>query len=71
MLEWFVVQTDEVKAAVIAGCVAILVALINGVFSLVGKKNKSKTTPAYTVNQTSTGNNNTQIGIQNNFKRDE
>lgn len=71
MMEWFVAQTDEVKAAVIAGCVAILVAIINGGVSLLGKKGKSKPTSTYTVNQTATGSNNTQIGIQNNFKKDE
>lgn len=71
MLQWFIEQDPAVKAAVIAGCVAILVAIINGIFSLLGKKDKSKTTPTYTVNQTATGNNNTQIGIQNSFKKDE
>ena len=71
MLQWFIEQDPAVKAAVIAGCVAILVAIINGIFSLLGKMEKSKTTPTYTVNQTATGNNNTQIGIQNNFKKDE
>lgn len=71
MFEWFVAQTGEVKAAIITGCFGILVAIITGVFSLLGKKNKSKTTPTYTVNQTATGNNNTQIGIQNNFKGDK
>lgn len=71
MLQWFVEQDPTVKAAVIAGCVAILVAIINGAFSLLGKKNKSEKTPTYTVNQTATGNKNTQIGIQNNYKKDE
>lgn len=71
MLQWFIEQDPAVKAAVIAGFVAILVAIINGIFPLLGKKEKSKTTPTYTVNQTATGNNNTQIGIQNNFKKDE
>lgn len=71
MLEWFTAQTVEVKVAIITGCFGILVAIITGIFSLLGKKGKSKTTPTYTVNQTATGNNNTQIGIQNNFKKDE
>lgn len=71
LFEWFVEQTGEVKAAIVTGCSGILVAIITGLFSLLGKKNKSKTTPTYTVNQTATGNNNTQIGIQNNFKKDE
>lgn len=71
MLEWFTAQAGEVKVAIITGCFGILVAIITGIFSLLGKKDKSKTTPTYTVNQTATGNNNTQIGIQNNFKKDE
>lgn len=71
MLQWFTEQDPAVKAAVIAGCFGILTAIITGIFSLLGKKRKSKTTPTYTVNQTATGNNNTQIGIQNSFKKDE
>lgn len=71
MLQWFAEQDPTVKAAVIALCGTVLAALIAGIFSLLGKKGKSKTTPTYTVNQTATGNNNTQIGIQDNFKKDE
>lgn len=71
MLQWFAEQDPAVKAAVIALCGTVLAAVIAGIFSLLGKKGKSKTTPTYTVNQTATGNNNTQIGIQNNFKKDE
>lgn len=69
MLQWFTEQDPAVKAAVITGCFTILVAIIKVIFSLLGKKNKSKTAPTYRVNQTATGNNNTQIGIQNNFKK--
>lgn len=71
MLQWFAEQDPTVKAAVIGLCGTVLAALIAGISSLLGKKDKSKTTPTYTVNQTATGNNNTQIGIQNSFKKDE
>lgn len=71
MLQWFAEQDSAVKVAIITFCGTVLAAVIAGIFSLLGKKGKSKTTPTYTVNQTATGNNNTQIGIQNNFKKDE
>lgn len=71
MLQWFTEQDSAIKVAIIGSCGTVLAALIAGIFSLLGKKDKSKTTPTYTVNQTATGNNNTQIGIQNNFKKDE
>lgn len=71
MLQWFAEQDSTVKVAIITFCGTVSAALITGIFSLLGKKNKSKTTPTYTVNQTATGTNNTQIGIQDNFKKDE
>lgn len=71
MLQWFTEQDPVVKAAIIALCGTVLAALIAGIFSLLAKKEKDKANPTYTVKQTATGNNNTQIGIQNNFKRDE
>lgn len=70
MVEWFTAQAVEIKVAIITCCGGILVAIITGVFSILGKKGKSKTSSTYTVNQTVTGENNTQIGIQNNFKKD-
>lgn len=49
--------------------VAIVVAIITGIFGLIKKvlsgKHKSNST---TINQTSSGSNNTFIGIQNNHK---
>lgn len=71
ILQWFAAQADQVKAAIINCMGSIWGNMITGVCSFLGKKGKSKTTPTYTVNQTATGNNNTQIGIQNNFKKDE
>lgn len=71
MLEWFNAQDSTVKGAIIGLCSAVLVAIITGVFSLLGEKSDSKKSSTYTVNQTATDQNNTQIGIQNNFKKDD
>lgn len=71
ILQWLAAQADQVKAAIINCIGGIWGNIITGIFSLLGKKDKSKTAPTYTINQTATGNNNTQIGIQNNFKKDE
>lgn len=38
MLEWFNAQDSTIKGAIIGLCSAVLVAIITGVFSLLGKK---------------------------------
>ena len=71
MLEWFNAQEATVKVAIIGLCSAVLVAIITGAFSLSGKKGNSQKSSTYTVNQSATGQNNTQIGVQNNFKEED
>lgn len=74
MLNWFLQQDSTVKAAIIAGGATIVVALIGGVFKLIElcitnrkKKNEVKGS-GVNILQTTKGNNNTIIGVQNNGK---
>lgn len=71
-MDWFIGLAIEIKVALISACALILVAIINGIFSLVGSQKKKNGTKTTNVTQTTTGNNNTVIGIQNNVtERDE
>ena len=73
-MDWFIGLAIEIKVAIISACGLVLVAIVNGIFSLLGsskKKNKDETRTT-TITQTTTGNNNTVIGVQNNItERDE
>lgn len=73
-MDWFIGLEIEIKVAIISACGLVLVAIVNGIFSLLGspkRKNKEETKTT-NVTQTTTGNNNTVIGIQNNVtERDE
>ena len=65
-MAWFSSLDSSAQVALI---VPIVVAIITGIFGLIKKvlsgKHKSDST---TINQTSSGSNNTFIGIQNNHK---
>ena len=65
-MAWFSSLDSSAQGALIA---PIVVAIITGIFGLIKKilsgKHKSNST---TINQTSSGSNNTFIGIQNNHK---
>lgn len=71
-MNWFLSLDKTVQAALIGLCSAVLVAIITGVFSLLGKARKEKTgekqSTTTTINQSSSGSYNTFIGIQNNGK---
>ena len=68
-MAWFSSLDATVQVAVITICGSVSVAIITGIFGLIKKvlseKHKSNST---TINQTSSGSNNTFIGIQNNHK---
>lgn len=65
-MAWFSSLDSSAQVALIA---PIVVTIITGIFGLIKKvlsgKHKSNST---TINQTSSGSNNTFIGIQNNYK---
>lgn len=74
MLSWFLQQDSTVKAAIIGGGATIIVALISGIFKLVElcasnqKKKSEGQNTGINISQTTTGHNNTFIGVQNNRK---
>ena len=74
MFKWFLQQDSTVKAAIITGGTAIVVALIGGAFKLIElcitnrKKKREAQSNGVNISQTATGNNNTFIGVQNNRK---
>ena len=70
MLNWFEQQDSAVQAAIIAGIVSIVCAVVTGIFKLLAvwrsnRKNISKDSEI-NITQSTTGSNNTIIGIQNN-----
>lgn len=77
MVELFLRLDKTVQVAIITLCGGVLVAIINGVFLLISNRKKkvqqTRTTIAdkVTITQTSNGNNNGFIGIQNNGKDDK
>lgn len=77
MLEFFFSLDTAVQAAVVTLCGGVLVAVINGIVSLINNRKKKNSqsqtskTDNVTINQTSNGHNNTFIGIQNNTKDGE
>lgn len=70
-MDWFFGLATEIKVALISACAIVLVAIINGIFSLVGSRKKKNEIRTTNVTQTTTGNNNTVIGIQNNVTERE
>lgn len=74
MLSWFLQQDSTMKAAIIGSGVTIIVALIGGIFKLMEfcvshqKKKSEAQNSVVNISQTTTGNNNTFIGVQNNRK---
>ena len=72
-MDWFISLEIEIKVAIISASGLLLVAVVNGIFSLLGVKQKKYEQDAKTntITQTTTGNNNTVIGIQNNIKERE
>ena len=70
-MDWFIGLAIEIKVALISACALILVAIINGIFSLIGSRKKKNEIRTTNVSQTTTGNNNTVIGIQNNVTERE
>lgn len=70
-MDWFIGLAIEIKVALISACALILVAIINGIFSLIGSRKKKNEIRTTNVTQTTTGNNNTVIGIQNNVTERE
>lgn len=77
MMELFLSLDKAVQAAIIAACGGIMVAVINGIFSLINnrkkknRKTQKSTTDKVTITQTSNGHHNTFIGIQNIRKEDK
>jgi len=66
MLDWFKNLDPVVQGAIISGVVAIIVAVITGIFSLIKKRKDSKCSTIIKQKQ-GIRNNGTQIGIQNNY----
>ena len=72
MIYWFGQQDPAVQAAIIAGVASVVVALITGIFKLMEvwrsnrkKKNESQGS-TINITQSTSGNKNTIIGVQNN-----
>ena len=70
MLNWFSQQDPTVKAAIITGCAGIIVALISCAPKLLeflnAKKKGDEKNSSVNITQSTTGNNNTFTGVQNN-----
>lgn len=70
-MEWFNNLDNTIKVALITGMVAIIVAIINGVFGLFNKgKAKTQEKKTSNIEQISTGSNNVVIGVQNNYQKE-
>lgn len=70
-MEWFNNLDNTIKVALITGMVTIIVAIINGVFSLFNKgKAKTQEKKTSNIEQISTGSNNVVIGVQNNYQKE-
>ena len=66
MLNWLKNLDPVVQGAIISGVVAIIVAVITGIFSLIKRSKDSKSNTVIKQKQ-GIGNKGTQIGIQNNY----
>lgn len=71
-MEWFKQQSETVQTAVVSGIFGVITAIITGVFKLIksrwSRQSKDSKMHDSTVNimQSTTGNNNTFIGVQYN-----
>lgn len=75
-MDWLNAQDPTVKVAIIGVIGTISAAIIAGIFSLLSNRKKSDKSAAnnkapHTINQTSSGIGNTQIGIQNNYYEED
>lgn len=66
MLDWFKNLDPVVQGAIVSGIVAIIVAVITGVFGLVKRGNDAKNNTVINQKQ-GRGSKGTQIGVQNNY----
>ena len=71
-MEWFMQQNQVVQAAIVTGIFGVITAIITGAFILIksqwSRQSKDSKMHDSTINimQSTTGNNNTFIGVQNN-----
>ena len=71
-MEWFMQQNQVVQAAIVTGIFGVITAIITGTFNLIksqwSRQSKDSKMHDSTINimQSTTGNNNTFIGVQNN-----
>lgn len=70
-MEWFNNLDPTIKVALITATAGIIIAVINGLFGLVGKGKKKAADEGHKIEQVSNGSNNVVIGIQNNYKREK
>ncbi len=74
-MEWFSSLDKTVQVAIITALGGIIAAIITGLFSLINKKNKDttvkKNSESTRITQTSYGDNNTFIGVQNNSRKED
>ena len=70
---WFLSLDNTVQVAIIGGIATVCAAIISGLFAIWASRRKSKddavsSGSTVTITQSSSGNHNTFIGIQNNGK---
>ena len=66
MLDWLKSLDPVVQGAIISGVVAIIVAVITGIFTIIKRSKDSKSNTVIKQKQW-IGNRGTQIGVQNNY----
>ena len=59
-------MNNEIIVAIIAAIGVVVAAVVTGIFSLI--KKDASTSSTYNIKQSQKGKDNTQIGIQNNYK---
>ena len=67
-MEWLMNLNPTVLAALIAAIASVIVTLIKVIIPLFKKSENNSTKATSSINQTVTGNGNTEIGVQNNMK---
>ena len=60
----------EIIVAIIGAIAVILGAIIAGIFSIMANRKKKQSNGNIDIKQKQNGNNNIQIGVQNNYGRD-